>query len=107
MTRAVDQLAGLHLLDSSGARSGMVARTGRARPTHHGRWQAMSFTARYDGVCASDCDSRIHLGDEVRYNADRQLVHDACTPAPDPLTIGPREIVCGVCWLVKPCRCDD
>lgn len=66
----------------------------------------MTFPARYDGTCAASCGDRIHPGDPVRYDGDR-LVHDQCAPARDPLTIGPREVVCGVCWLVKPCRCDD
>lgn len=65
-----------------------------------------TFPARFDGVCAAGCDSRIHPGDPVRYE-DGQLVHDTCAPKPDPLELRPTEVVCGVCWLVKPCRCDD
>lgn len=66
----------------------------------------LAFPARYDGVCAADCGTRIHPGDPVRYEDD-ELVHDECAPKPDPLEIQPGEVVCGVCWLVKPCRCDD
>lgn len=65
-----------------------------------------SFRAKFDGVCAADCDSRIHPGDLVRYEDDR-LVHAECAPKPSRLELGPREVVCGVCWLVKPCRCDE
>ncbi len=50
----------------------------------------MTFTARYDGVCAANCDMRIHPGDHVRYEGD-QLVHVGCflpedepEPAPRP-----------------------
>lgn len=66
----------------------------------------MTFRAMYDGVCAAACENRIHLGDLVRYEDD-QLVHDECAPKPDPIEVGAREIVCGVCWLIKPCRCDE
>lgn len=65
------------------------------------------FPARYDGTCAAHCGNRIHPGDVVRYDDDDQLRHDACTPKPSKFDIGPREIVCPDCWLVKPCRCDD
>lgn len=65
------------------------------------------FPARYDGVCAAGCSNRIHPGDAVRYDDDDQLRHDQCTPKRDPLELGPREVVCPDCWLIKPCRCDD
>lgn len=65
-----------------------------------------AFKAMFDGTCAAGCDSRIHPGDLVRYEED-QLVHDVCAPKLSRLDIGPREVVCGVCWLVKPCRCDE
>lgn len=65
------------------------------------------FPARFEGgMCPADCGSRIHAGDLVRYDDD-QLVHDECTPKPSRFDIAPTEVVCGVCWLVKPCRCDD
>lgn len=35
------------------------------------------FPARYDGVCAAGCDSRIHPGDTVQF-VDGQLVHVEC-----------------------------
>lgn len=47
------------------------------------------FPARYDGVCAAGCDSRIHPGDSVQFIED-QLVHIECTarllaqPEPEP-----------------------
>lgn len=67
----------------------------------------MTFPARYDGVCAAHCGHRIHPGDPVRYDDNDALRHDECTPKRDPLELAPGEIVCGTCWLVKPCRCDD
>lgn len=67
------------------------------------------FPARWDstGFCPAGCGSRIRAGDPVTYDADDRLVHAGCVPARDPLEIAPGEIVCGTCWLVKPCRCDD
>lgn len=67
----------------------------------------MTFRAQFDGYCAAECGYRIHPGDEVEYDEDRKLRHVDCVPKPDPTTIGPREVVCPDCWLVKPCRCDD
>lgn len=63
------------------------------------------FRAMFDGVCAAGCDMRIHPGDMVRYDGD-DLVHDECVPR-DPFELRPNEVVCGVCWLVKPCKCDE
>lgn len=70
------------------------------------RMMTTGFPARFDGVCAAECGERIHPGDMVRY-VDDELVHDTCTPKDDPLELLPGEVVCGVCWLVKPCRCDQ
>lgn len=61
-----------------------------------------AFPARYDGTCAAKCGERIHPGDLVRY--DPRLVHDKCATHP---TEPPAPVVCGVCWQLKPCRCDD
>lgn len=66
----------------------------------------MTFPARYTGRCP-ECHLRIDKGDDVRFNDDHQVVHASCVPARDPLTVAPTEEVCGVCWTVKPCRCDD
>lgn len=52
-------------------------------------------------MCPNDCGDRIHAGDEVEYDGD-VLVHVHCAPAPDPLTVGPRELVCPDCWMVYP-----
>lgn len=67
----------------------------------------MSFHAKYEGgMCPADCGSRIHEGDLIE-KVDDQYVHVECAPKRDPLELGPREVVCGTCWLVKPCRCDE
>ena len=66
-----------------------------------------TFRAQWDGACAANCGNRIHPGDTVRYDDNDQLRHDECTPKRDPLELAPSEVVCGVCWLVKPCRCDE
>ncbi|MEW1990759.1 hypothetical protein [Microbacterium sp. NPDC078849] len=67
----------------------------------------MSFPAQYNGTCAADCGYRIHEGDEIERDEDGRFRHVGCVPKPDPTTLGPKEVVCGICWLVKPCRCDD
>lgn len=64
----------------------------------------MTFRAKFDGVCAAECGNRIHPGDLVRYEDD-ELVHDECAPKADPFALGPREVVCPDCWLVRPCEC--
>lgn len=64
------------------------------------------FTAQFDGKqCPAGCGFRIHKGDTVRYDDNDDLVHDACRPRQDPLTLGPREVVCPDCFLVRPCPC--
>lgn len=67
----------------------------------------MSFPARWDGFCTAKCGHRIHPGDQVDYDEEGHLHHTGCLPKPDPTTLAPTEVVCGICWLVKPCRCDD
>jgi len=68
----------------------------------------LAFPAKFDGTCAAGCVMRIHPGDMIRRDeALGGFVHDSCTPKPDRFTIAPNEIVCGVCWLTKPCKCDD
>lgn len=67
-----------------------------------------TFRAMFDGVCDAGCESRIHPGDTVRYDEDDRLVHDECAPPRDPTELGPREVVCGTHWLIKPCPlCDE
>ena len=63
------------------------------------------FPARYDGICAAECGYRVHPGDMVRYGDEGQLRHDECTPQPSKYDLGPREVVCPDCYLIRPCPC--
>lgn len=65
----------------------------------------MSFKAMYDGTCAANCSQRIHPGDEVTRDDDGLYWHVDCWNAPTPYELGPREVVCPDCFLVRPCRC--
>lgn len=59
----------------------------------------MSFEARFRGRCGN-CDGRIEVGDEVRYEyPDDELVHDRC-----PAESGPTE-VCPDCWTIHAGEC--
>lgn len=64
--------------------------------------KAMSFPARFDGTCTAQCDMRIHAGDQITEDGNGGYVHAACVPSP--ISLGPHEVVCGVCWLTD-CRC--
>lgn len=67
----------------------------------------MSFRAQFNGKCAAQCGERIHEGDEIEKDDAGAYRHVKCLPKPSKLDLGPKEVVCGTCWLVKPCRCDD
>lgn len=69
----------------------------------------MSFQARYESRCA-DCGETIHVGDVIESRDDEvdfwaRYAHVDCDPS-DPITLKPTEVVCGDCWLVKPCECE-
>lgn len=60
----------------------------------------MSFEAKYRGHC-DECDNPIEIGDYAFYDQKGELVHVEC-PTP------PKEApVCRMCYLTKPCGCDD
>lgn len=61
------------------------------------------FEAKYGGTCCT-CDERIHVGDIVTYALDDVLVHTGCEKSARPVR---KQDVCGTCWLVKPCGCED
>ena len=65
------------------------------------------FDAKYRGPCAGGCDG-IEPGDEVGYE-DGALMHADCENAAGLREDAPRrpEVVCTVCFMVKPCECDD
>jgi hypothetical protein len=58
------------------------------------------FTAQYPGRCHADCGQTIEPGDDVTY-ADDELVHAGCTPKTERPAV-----ICGTCWLTKPCDCE-
>lgn len=60
------------------------------------------FEAKYGGSCGA-CDERIRMGELVTY-ADDNLVHAECEAA---ARIVRKADVCGTCWLVRPCGCED
>lgn len=65
-----------------------------------------TFTAKYAGVCEA-CTERFPAGARVRYVAGG-LVHAGCQDSE--LRVRRRkakEVVCGVCFVIKPCRCED
>jgi hypothetical protein len=64
------------------------------------------FAARYQGRCAT-CDEQIEPGDMVRY-VDDGLVHLWCLDVSLRSRRRPVvEVVCTVCFLIKPCGCED
>jgi len=63
-----------------------------------------SFVAQYDGACGV-CEGPLK-GHRVKYVAD-ELVHAGCADGEGVLTVTRKEEVCQVCWLVRPCECDD
>lgn len=65
-----------------------------------------TFAARYAGTCP-DCLERVRVGDTVRFNDGNRVVHDVCVPELSRLDLKPNEEVCTVCWLVKPCECEE
>lgn len=64
----------------------------------------MAFPARFEspGFCPGGCGNRIHIGDLVDFDQDRQLMHVECLP-----TFVPEVVQCPDCRGTKPCRCDE
>lgn len=80
-----------------------------------------TFVARYEGPCAAGCGVRVRPGDDVVY-VDDEVVHADCeelallppyrrgparTDRLEELFARPLGVVCGTCFVEKPCRCDD
>ena len=59
-----------------------------------------AFEAMYVGWCGV-CEERIHPGDAIRFDEDRDIIHDACVSA-SPERVRP---VCPICWLTS-CDCE-
>lgn len=62
----------------------------------------MTFTARYPGRCPG-CGERIEPGDMVK-REDLDVVHADCDDVLPDLAPKP---VCSVCFVERPCECDD
>lgn len=70
---------------------------------------SIPFRALYEskGLCPAGCGYRLRPGEFVRFDDNDELVHDACVPAVSKYELGPREIVCPDCRLIRPCPCLD
>jgi len=63
----------------------------------------VTFHARFRGTCV-DCREEIEVGDEVQFNLLDELIHVDCID----LGVADRKTeTCSVCFLIKPCGCDD
>lgn len=66
-----------------------------------------SFTAKYAGVCDS-CEEGFDAGERVMFVGDGVLIHVGCVDSALRVRRRPPvEETCSVCWLIKPCGCDD
>ncbi|GLU91319.1 hypothetical protein [Agromyces sp. NBRC 114283] len=71
----------------------------------------MAFPANFPGRCTA-CGESIEPGDLIRSEGGR-YVHEDCERAAlpgaalDPTELRPGEVVCDVCFLVKPCECEE
>lgn len=68
------------------------------------RTVSQSFTAQYPDQCA-DCDEEISPGQSVHYDADHDLVHDACPDVPDDDAPRRNERRCGDCFTTHAGDC--
>jgi hypothetical protein len=66
----------------------------------------MGFRAKFPGLCAAKCGDTIQVGDRVVY-VDDDLVHEACEGVARTMAARDDRPVCGTCFLLKPCPCDD
>ena len=67
-------------------------------------YTSRAFRAKYPGQC-SECDVRIDVGDMIRMGENGPQ-HTNCDLILKPSIPRKPEVVCGTCWLVKPCDCD-
>lgn len=79
------------------------------------------MAAVYQTDCAADCGHVIRPGDDIEMDDRGDWVHLACSdpfaampdPQPEPedepaeWELKPHETVCLVCFLVKPCDCEE
>jgi hypothetical protein len=65
-----------------------------------------AFKARFAGVCAAKCGDTIQPGDRIVMVNDR-AVHEGCEQVARTIAAQDDRPVCGTCFLLKPCPCDD
>lgn len=72
------------------------------------------FVAKFHSRC-SRCGNSIYPGQEAEYE-DGEVMHDQCDPEgstlraqreADPVSLRPGEVVCEVCFVIKPCLCSS
>lgn len=74
----------------------------------------MSFTAKFPGFCHR-CLERIEKDDQVDYDESDELVHADCDLVGESVHLSKYsvpvlqrgEVVCTICFIVKPCECDS
>lgn len=65
-----------------------------------------AFAAMFPGQCAAECGEQIRKGDDVVY-VDDALVHLNCEGLAIAAGVRRPAPVCAVCFMEKPCPCDD
>ena len=64
----------------------------------------MAVVAQHAGICP-ECDDYIHPGDPIVTTADLDWAHETCKPSR--IEVPTTGVVCDICWMLKPCGCDD
>ena len=63
----------------------------------------MSFEAQFNGHCYNECGHAILVGDLIKYAGPYgEFAHVGCNYIPPKALI-----ICSLCFLSKPCGCDD
>lgn len=65
----------------------------------------MAFTAQYAGTC-QECGDQFKVGALIERDEPFGYRHSVCPDDPR-VDLGPRDVVCDSCFIVKPCGCDD
>lgn len=63
------------------------------------------FLAQYAGTC-DRCEGSIRQGQRVKF-VDGDLVHTGCADGEGVLTVTRKEETCEMCWLIRPCGCEE
>jgi len=65
-----------------------------------------AFKARFAGLCPANCGDTIRVGDRIVMVNDR-ATHEACEQVARTILARDERPVCGVCFLMMPCPCQD